>query len=129
MHLSGLMRQWESDQDAQLPTAQLPFQQLAPSDVRFGQMVDRLFTSCDCCDEHPEGLFELFEAMLRSEVALFHHILFSPRLVGVRNAFSDWSLFRLPFCRDLVDDQLLAYYSLGRLNNEDIEPGRPRAYR
>ncbi|HEX8326034.1 MAG TPA: colicin immunity domain-containing protein [Hymenobacter sp.] len=69
-YITAFMRQWKNDRDAQQPTSQQ-----TTSDTLFARMMDRLFTSCDCYDENPEGPVGISESTLRDEVALFHPIL------------------------------------------------------
>ena len=43
-------------------------------DPKFGRLIDRLFTSCDCYDENPEGEFEISEKELKNEIQLLAYI-------------------------------------------------------
>ena len=50
------------------------FAKQAPDVLRFGRLMDRLFTSCDCYRPDPEGPLEISEEELRRELSLFRYI-------------------------------------------------------
>jgi len=50
------------------------FAEQAPDVHRFGRLMDRVFTSCDCYRPDPEGPIEISEAELRRELSLFRYI-------------------------------------------------------
>ena len=63
--IDSFMNQWRSDRDKN-----------EDNDSRFQRLVDRIFTSCDCYSETPEGQFEINEEQLKDEVGLLTHIWF-----------------------------------------------------
>jgi hypothetical protein len=60
--IDSFMKQWKQDRENE------------SFDPRFRQLIDRLFTSCDCYDEEPEEEFEISETELKNEVRLLRSI-------------------------------------------------------
>lgn len=58
-------KQWVEDRDNKVKY-----------DCRFQRIIDRIFSSCDCYSENPEGPFEINEKQLKEEVDLLNHIWF-----------------------------------------------------
>lgn len=69
--IAAFMEQWRFDRDNPREQAE-GLEQISAQ--RFGRLMNRLFTSCDCYDEAPEGTFEISEEQLRQEVGLLAHI-------------------------------------------------------
>jgi len=70
--ITDFMYQWKVDRDKAWGH---PLQEEQPVEARFHDMMNRLFTSCDCYAEQPEASYEISEHTLRSEVTLFYNIL------------------------------------------------------
>lgn len=63
--IDAFMRQWRDDRDNH-----------TLNDPKFQRLIDRIFTSCDCYSDKPEGEIEINEKQLKDEVSLFRHIWF-----------------------------------------------------
>ena len=70
--ITDFMYQWKVDRDKTLGQ---PLREEQPVEARFRDMMNRLFTSCDCYAERPEAAHEIAEHTLRAEVTLFHNII------------------------------------------------------
>ena len=70
-YITAFMEQWKRDRDAAWGK---PLPEESPRQEQFHEMMNRLFTSCDCYDEHPdpESAWEISEEELRQEVQLFY---------------------------------------------------------
>ena len=71
-YISAFMKQWKHDRDEAWSQ---PLPEQAPRQEQFHEMMNRLFTSGDCYDEHPESPWEISEEELRQEVQLFYQRL------------------------------------------------------
>ncbi len=70
-YITAFMGQWRQDRDKEF---EHPLVERTPDTLRFGRLMDRLFTSCDCFDSDPQGPFEINEDVLRDEVRLFRYL-------------------------------------------------------
>ena len=61
--IDSFFSQWRHDRDNGIANA-----------PRFQRLIDRIFTSCDCYSENPQGSFEISEQGLKNEVQLLAHI-------------------------------------------------------
>ena len=71
-YITAFMKQWKRDCDDAWGK---PLPEESPRQKQFHEMMNRLFTSGDCYDEHPEASHEISEEELRQEVQLFYHRL------------------------------------------------------
>jgi hypothetical protein len=63
--IQRFMTTWRRDRDAN-----------TPHNEKFGRLIDRVFTSCDCFEENPSTDFEISEKELKREIRLLKHIWF-----------------------------------------------------
>jgi hypothetical protein len=68
-YITAFLKQWKCDRDEAWGK---PLPEESPKPARFHELMNRLFTSCDCYDEHPEATHEISEDELRQEVQLFY---------------------------------------------------------
>ncbi len=61
--IESYFRQWRHDRDNQIT-----------HDLKFQRLIDRVFTSCDCYSDNPQGPCEISEKELRDELGLLSHI-------------------------------------------------------
>jgi hypothetical protein len=66
--MERFMEQWRLDRDAQweqLNTGMVT----VPAELEFGEILDQLFTACDCYTPTPNNSFEISAAEFKTEVA------------------------------------------------------------
>jgi hypothetical protein len=68
-YITAFMKQWKRDRDEAWSK---PLPEESSRQARFHELMNRLFTSCDCYNEHPEAPHEISEYELRQEVQLFY---------------------------------------------------------
>jgi hypothetical protein len=61
--IDAFISQWRYDRDNEIA-----------NDPKFQRLIDRMFTSCDCYSEMPQGPIEISEEGLKNEVQLLAHI-------------------------------------------------------
>ena len=61
--IEAYFKQWQHDRDNRII-----------HDSKFQRLIDRIFTSCDCYSDNPQGPLEISESELRNELGLLFHI-------------------------------------------------------
>jgi|GEM_PF-5031778 len=61
--INAYFEQWRHDRDNKID-----------NDKKFQRLINRLFTSCDCYSDNPQGQTEISELELKNEIRLLTHI-------------------------------------------------------
>lgn len=61
--IDAFSNKWRTDRDKKVQY-----------DPKFQRIIDRIFTSCDCYSDDPQGSIEISEQELKNELQLFSHI-------------------------------------------------------
>ena len=71
-YITAFMEQWKRDRDEAWSK---PLRKESLRQEQFHELMNRLFTSGDCYEEHPTAPWEISEEEVRQEVQLFYHRL------------------------------------------------------